>query len=160
MMKDYALQTVDQLIADDAIVARALTILGQRLRLPGAWMNSPITVKSFLSLKLGALEREVFVALWLDVKNRVIGYEELFDGTLAMATVYPREVVKAGLALNAAACVVAHNHPSGDTTPSNADHAATTTLKSALALVDIKLLDHIIVAGTQAISFVEEGYLY
>ena len=143
--------------ADDATISRALAILATRLRGHGAAMDSPATVKSFLSLKLAELEHEVFSVLWLDSQNRVLEYQELFRGTLTQTSVYPREVVKAGLALNAGACILAHNHPSGMADPSYADKALTETLKTALAMVDIRVLDHIIVGGLSTVSFAERG---
>lgn len=143
--------------ADDATISRALAILATRLRGPGAAMDSPATVKNFLTLRLAELEHEVFSVLWLDSQNRVLEYQELFRGTLTQTSVYPREVVKAGLALNAGACILAHNHPSGMADPSYADKALTETLKTALAMVDIRVLDHIIVGGLSTVSFAERG---
>ena len=143
--------------ADDATISRALAILATRLRGPGAVMDSPATVKNFLSLKLAELEHEVFSVLWLDAQNRVLEYQDMFRGTLTQASVYPREVVKAGLSLNAGACILAHNHPSGMAEPSYADKALTETLKNALALVDIRVLDHIIVGGLSTVSFAVRG---
>lgn len=143
--------------ADDATISRALAILATRLRGPGAAMDSPATVKNFLTLNLAELEHEVFSVLWLDSQNRVLEYQELFRGTLVQTSVYPREVVKAGLALNAGACILAHNHPSGMAEPSYADKALTDTLKTALAMVDIRVLDHIIVGGLSTVSFAERG---
>lgn len=143
--------------ADDATISRALAILATRLRAPGAAMDSPATVKNFLALKLADLEHEVFSVLWLDSQNRVLEYQDLFRGTLMQTSVYPREVVKAGLALNAGACILAHNHPSGMAEPSYADKALTDTLKTALAMVDIRVLDHIIVGGLSTVSFAERG---
>jgi DNA repair protein RadC len=110
-------------------------------------------------LKLQALPHEVFVALFLDAQNRVIAVEELFRGTLTQTSVYPREIVKSALARNAAAVIFAHNHPSGAAQPSQADELLTRNLKEALALVDVKVLDHFIVAGNQAVSFAERGLL-
>ena len=104
-------------------------------------------------------EHEVFVCVFLDSQNRVIACEELFRGTLAQTSVYPREVVKAALAHNAAAVIFAHNHPSGVAEPSRADELLTQALKQALALVDVKVLDHFVVAGAGAVSFAERGLL-
>ncbi|MGQ0545449.1 MAG: RadC family protein [Betaproteobacteria bacterium] len=128
----------------------------QELR-DGALLTSPGAVRDYLRLAIGARDHEVFVCLWLDAQHRVIGFEEAFRGTLTQTSVYPREVVKAGLALNAAAVIFAHNHPSGAAQPSQADELLTRNLKEALALVDIKVLDHFVVAGNQAISFAERG---
>lgn len=145
--------------SDDATIARALAILAARLRFPGAAMDSPASVKGLLSLKLAELEHEVFAVLWLDSQNRVLEYQEMFRGTLTQTSVYPREIVKVGLALNAGACILAHNHPSGLAEPSYADKALTETLKTALALVDIRTLDHIIVGGLSTLSFAECGLI-
>ena len=107
--------------------------------------------------KLGGLEREVFAAVFLDTRHRLIEYSELFQGTIDGAEVHPREVVRQALRCNAAAVIVAHNHPSGTVEPSAADRAVTTRLKQALALVDVRLLDHIVVGGTEAASMAARG---
>ncbi len=122
-------------------------------------MTSPRAVREFLTLSLGSRPHEVFVALFLDAQNRLLGSEELFRGTLTQTSVYPREVVKTALRYNAAGVIFAHNHPSGVAEPSRADELLTQTLKQALALVEIKTLDHFIVAGTRTISFAERGLL-
>ena len=123
-------------------------------------LTSPATVRDWLRLKLGSLPYEVFGALWLDAQNRLIQYVELFRGTLTQTSVYPREVVKSALSHNAAAVILAHNHPSGLAQPSRADEALTNSLKQALALVDVKVLDHFIVAGNAPpVSFAERGQL-
>lgn len=121
---------------------------------------SPTAVRDWLRLKLGALKYEVFGGLWLDAQNRLIHYDELFRGTLTQTSVYPREVVIKALFHNAAAVILAHNHPSGVAEPSRADEALTASLKQALALVDVKVLDHFIVAGNgPPLSFAERGLL-
>ena len=122
-------------------------------------MSSPRAVRDFLVLTLGGRASEVFLGLFLDAQNRLLASEELFRGTLTQTSVYPREVVKAALRHNAAAMIFAHNHPSGVAEPSRADELLTQTLKQALSLVDIKTLDHFIVAGSRAISFAERGLL-
>ncbi|MDQ5848949.1 MAG: DNA repair protein RadC [Pseudomonadota bacterium] len=122
-------------------------------------LTSPGAVRDYLRLKLGGLEHEVFVCIWLDAQHRVVATQESFRGTLTQTSVYPREIVKAALRANAAAVIFAHNHPSGVAQPSQADELLTRTLKEALALVDVKVLDHFIVAGNQAISFAERGLL-
>jgi DNA repair protein RadC len=115
-------------------------------------------VRDYLRLTLGGLPHEVFLAMWLDAQNRLITTEELFRGTLTQTSVYPREVVKRALAHNAAAVILAHNHPSGVAEPSAADVSLTRVLKEALNLVDVRLLDHFIVAGTeQPLSLAERG---
>ena len=123
-------------------------------------LNTPGAVRDFLRLQLAGLAHEVFFALWLDAQNRLIAAEELFSGTLTQTSVYPREVVKKALWHNAAAVVLAHNHPSGVSEPSSADQHLTRELKQALALVDVRVLDHFIVAGaSQPLSFAERGLL-
>ena len=123
-------------------------------------LNTPDTVRDYLRLHLAGLRHEVFFALWLDAQNRLIAAEELFRGTLTQASVYPREVVKKALAHNAAAVVLAHNHPSGVAELSSADSQLTRELKQALALVDVRVLDHFIVAGSASpLSFAERGLL-
>jgi DNA repair protein RadC len=122
-------------------------------------LTSPGAVRDYLRLTLAARPHEIFVCIWLDAQHRVIAAEEPFRGTLTQTSVYPREVVKAALAANAAAVIFAHNHPSGVAQPSQSDELLTRSLKEALALVDVKVLDHFIVAGNQAISFAERGLL-
>ena len=123
-------------------------------------IDSPAAVRDWLRLKLARTPHEVFLVLLLDAQNQVIGSEELFRGTLAQTAVYPREVVKLALDRNAAAIILAHNHPSGVREPSHADKALTDTLKQALALVDVRVLDHFIIAGNAPpFSFAERGLL-
>lgn len=123
-------------------------------------LSSPGAVRDWLRLTLAPLPHEVFVALWLDAQNRLIAADELFRGTLTQTSVYPREVVKQALARNAAAAILAHNHPSGCAEPSGADELLTRNLKQALALVDVRLVDHFIVAGNAPpLSFAERGLL-
>ena len=122
-------------------------------------LTSPGAVRDYLRLALAAKPHEVFVCIWLDAQHRVIDCVEAFRGTLTQTSVYPREIVKAALAANAAAVIFAHNHPSGAAQPSQADELLTRNLKEALALVEVKVLDHFIVAGNQAISFAERGLL-
>jgi DNA repair protein RadC len=122
-------------------------------------LTSPEAVRDYLRLTLAALPHEAFVGLFLDSQHRLLAAEELFRGTLAQTSVYPREVVKAALARNAAAVIFAHNHPSGVAEPSRADELLTQALKQALALVDIRTLDHFVVAGAQVVSFAERGVI-
>jgi len=121
--------------------------------------QSPQQVRDYLVLKLGALTREVFMVLFLDAQNRLNASEELFSGTLTQTSVYPREVVKRAMHHNAASVILAHNHPSGVAQQSAADELLTQQLKQALALVDVRVLDHFIVAGNQTLSFAERGLL-
>ncbi len=143
----------------DSVLVAAQEILATRMRHEDA-LGSPGAVREYLRLLLHDREYEVFVVVLLDAQNRVISTEEIFRGTLTQTSVYPREIVKLALRHNAAAVIFAHNHPSGIAEPSRADELLTTTLKQALALVDIKVLDHFIVAGTAAaLSFSERGLL-
>jgi DNA repair protein RadC len=141
-----------------AVLELARRSLREDLREASA-LTSPGAVRDYLRLALGDRPHEVFVCLFLDAQHRVVSIEELFRGTLAQTSVYPREVVKAALAANAAAVIFAHNHPSGVAQPSQADELLTRQLRVALALVDIRVLDHFIVAGNQALSFAERGLL-
>lgn len=141
-----------------AVLELARRAIGEDLQ-AGATLSSPAAVKQYLQLLLGAKTHEAFVVLFLDVKNRLIASEELFRGTLTHTSVYPREVVKAALGHNAASLMLAHNHPSGTPEPSPADFALTKALKQALALVDVRVLDHFVVAGRHVHSFAEHGQL-
>jgi DNA repair protein RadC len=142
---------------ENTIIAHALTIIESRLRKPGIKLSSPDAVKSFLRLHLAQSEHEIFAILFLDVKNRLTAYDPMFRGTLIHASVYPREIVKAALTHNAASVILAHSHPSGTPEPSESDLLLTRTLIQALALVDTKVLDHIIVGGNETYSFAEHG---
>ena len=119
--------------------------------------NTPQAVRASLQLQLGGLHHEVFAVLFLDSQHRLIALQEMFRGTLTQTSVYPREVVKQALTLNASSVVLAHNHPSGTAQPSRADEALTHTLKAALALVDVRVLDHFVVTASQAVSMAELG---
>ena len=141
-----------------AVMEVARRCLREDLRSADA-LTSPGAVRDYLRLAISEREHEVFVCLWLDAQHRVIACDELFRGTLTQTSVYPREIVKAGLKANAAAVLFAHNHPSGAAQPSQADELLTRNLKEALAMVDIKVLDHFIVAGNQTLSFAERGLL-
>ena len=141
-----------------AVLEMARRALAETLRSSDA-LASPGAVRDFLRLTLASRDHEVFLAVMLDAQNRVLACEELFRGTLTQTSVYPREVVKCALARNAAAVIFAHNHPSGVAEPSHADEVLTQALKQALALVDIKVLDHFIVAGGSALSFAERGLI-
>lgn len=143
---------------DDEIIAIARTALDAKIKRQGN-IASPADAKAFVSLRLGNLPHEIFAAVFVDAQHRVIEFRELFRGTLTQASVYPREVVKEALQLNAAAVILSHNHPSGVAEPSRADEYLTQTLKSALALVDVRVLDHLVVAGGQVTSFAERGLL-
>src|SRR5262245_1063432 len=122
-------------------------------------LTSPGAVRDYLRIAIGGRPYEVFVCIWLDAQHRVIKFDEPFRGTLTQTSVYPREVVKMALQTNAAAVIFAHNHPSGVAQPSQADELLTHNLRDALALIEVKVLDHFIIAGNQAISFAERGLL-
>jgi len=143
----------------ERIVAAALSVLQERAKYQSA-LASPSAVRDYLRLHFRNHEAEAFVVVLLDAQHRVIAVEELFRGTLTQTSVYPREVVKAALRANAAAIIFAHNHPSGVAEPSHADETLTRSLKAALALVDVQVLDHFIVAAdARTMSFAERGLL-
>lgn len=144
---------------DDATIERALAILQARL-FQGQPMDSPNTVKDYLTVKAAEHpHHEVFGVLFLDAQHRAIEFQEMFRGTVTQTSVYPREVARACLQLNAVAVILTHNHPSGALTPSAADHELTKKLKSTLDLVDVRVLDHIITAGGSALSMAERGLM-
>jgi DNA repair protein RadC len=141
-----------------AVLEIARRVLAERLAEQPSF-EQPQAVKDYLSLQLAALEHEAFAVLFLDVRHRLLRFETLFTGTLSQTAVHPREVVKRALALNAAAVVLAHNHPSGTAEPSRADELITAALRQALALVDVRVLDHVIVCRGAALSFAERGLM-
>jgi DNA repair protein RadC len=140
------------------VLDRAHALIAQRYRAGSPVLDAPTRTREFLNLKLGALEHEIFAALFLDNRHRLIEYVELFRGTVDGASVHPREVVKEALARNAAALIFCHCHPSGQASPSRADELITRRLKEALALVDIRVLDHFVV-GETIVSMAEMGIL-
>jgi DNA repair protein RadC len=140
------------------IISIARLVLDTHIQRHGSF-SGPADSKAFVSLRLGHLTHEVFSVVFLDAQHRVIEYREMFRGTLTQTSVYPREVVKEALQLHAAAVILAHNHPSGLPEPSRADELLTSTLKSALALVDVRVLDHLVVGAGQVVSFAERGLL-
>jgi DNA repair protein RadC len=141
-----------------AVLELARRALAEKLK-EKTLFDTPQAVRDYLQLQLGSRPHEVFAILFLDSQHRLIALEELFRGTLTQTSVYPREVVTRTLALNAASVVLAHNHPSGSAQPSRADEALTQTLKAALALIDVRVLDHFVVTATQAVSMAELGLL-
>jgi DNA repair protein RadC len=153
-----ATYAVTSTVAEDAVIAQAMSILESRLRTKTTAFTSPDQSKQFVRCKLQQLEHEVFSVLFLDNQNYLIDYTEMFRGTIDSAAVYPREVAKLALELNAAAVILAHNHPSGISVPSSADRNITHKLKSALELFDIRVLDHIIIGDT-TYSFAESGLI-
>jgi DNA repair protein RadC len=150
-----------QYVPDRFLAARELLrrALEETLKEPGEHLSSPEAVKSYLRLFLAGQEYESFVAIWLDAQNRLIASMEMFRGTTTQTSVYPREIVRTGLKLNASAVLFAHNHPSGSVEPSRADEMLTSQLRQALVLVDIKVLDHFIVTDTSILSFAERGLI-
>ena len=146
-----------QVDAGEVLLAVQQVLLG---RVQGSdVMASPQAVRDFLRVKLGALGHEVFAVVHLDSQNRAIKYVEMFRGTVSQTSVYPREVVRESMMLNSAALLLVHNHPSGSTQPSRADEHLTQTLKAALALVDVRVLYHLIVAGNDILSMAERGLM-
>lgn len=144
---------------DRATIERALSILGDYLSGPGSALDTPWAVREYLRLRLAGEPIERFGVLYLDSQHRGIAFECHASGTLTQAAVYPREIVEGAMRHRAAAVVLAHNHPSGSVQPSRADEALTQTLKQALALVDVHVIDHVIVGGTQALSMAEVGLI-
>ena len=141
------------------ILSKAGRILEMKVRAESDVLNSPTLVRQWLRVRFSGLEREMFGVLFLDTQNRLIDFEVLFTGTLTQTSVFPREVVKAVLMHNAGAVLLVHNHPSSLAEPSRADEILTQALKQALALVDTKVLDHFIVAGSAVLSFAERGLI-
>jgi DNA repair protein RadC len=141
-----------------AVLALARRAMAQGLREQEAF-SSPQAVREFLQLQLAARAHEVFAVMFLNTQNRLIAFEEMFRGTLTQTSVYPREVAVRALHHHAAAVVLAHNHPSGSVQPSRADEALTQALKAALALVDVRVLDHVVVAPGASLSFAEQGLI-
>lgn len=156
MVRDVA---GDYRLADaDEVLLAAQRLLASRVR--GADMlNSPAVVKDFLRARLSHLQHEVFAVVHLDSQLRVVDYVEMFRGTVAQTSVYPREVVKDALLKSSSAVLLVHNQPSGLADPSRADEVLTQTLKAALQLVDVRVLDHLIVAGTTVLSMAEQGLI-
>lgn len=145
-------------VSPDELVKLAASIMRERI-LDRTYITNSIDTTDYLKLELGSLEHEVFSVVFLDNKHGIIALDNMFRGTIDGASVHPREVVKQALGHNAAAVILAHNHPSGDVTPSNSDKTITTQLKDALSLVDIRVLDHVIIGGSQSYSFAEKGLI-
>ncbi|MGO3768199.1 RadC family protein [Halomonas sp. AOP1-B1-8] len=144
---------------DQAILNQASAILLREMKEHSTALTSPWLVKDFLRYRLELVEHEVFSVVFLDAQHRVIEFSEIFRGTIDSATVHPREVVKETLRHNAAAVILAHNHPSGVAEPSDADRRITDRLKSALELIDVRILDHMVVGQDQITSFAERGLI-
>lgn len=144
---------------DQAIIDQAVLILKASYKRENLLVNSSDSVKRFCQLQIASLEHEVFCVLFLDSQHRLISFSEMFRGTIDGASVYPREVAKEALKHNAAAVILTHNHPSGMAKPSQADQEITKRLSEALALLDIRVLDHIVVSPIETLSFAERGLL-
>ncbi|KPK50624.1 MAG: DNA repair protein RadC [Thiotrichales bacterium SG8_50] len=153
-MSETSLSTEEQ----ESVVALALKVLAKRNQ-RGEAITSPADTKRYLQLKIGELEHEVFGVIWLDNRHRILADEILFTGTINGASVYPREVVKRAMQVNAAAVLLYHCHPSGDPEPSRTDEVITNRLKEALTFVEVRVLDHVIVASADTTSFAERGLL-
>lgn len=145
-------------VADDDVIELARQILDARVRKVDL-IDSPTVASDYVMAKLAGHQSEVFAVLWLDNRHRVIAFEEMFNGTIDGCSVHPREVVRRALELNAAACILAHNHPSGEPEPSMADQQITRKLRDALKLVDVRVIDHMIAGGAEVTSFAERGML-
>lgn len=143
--------------SDDEIIETALAIINARF-VKGTRVTKSQDAYEFLKLELGTIEHEIFSVLWLDNQHCVIAFEDLFRGTIDGASVYPREVVKSALVHNAAACILCHNHPSGLGEPSKSDQAVTKKIKAALDLIEVRTLDHVIIAESNY-SFAENGLI-
>lgn len=146
-------------LASQLTVKRAIALIENHLREPGVAFISATAARDWLRLNLTGLEREVFMVLLLDNQNRLLAHETLFSGSISSTEVHPREVVKAALRHNAAAAILAHNHPSGHAEPSDADRRVTERLKKALELVDVRLTDHFVIGSKEIVSFAERGWL-
>lgn len=152
------LKPFKQPISDDDIIKEALNCLKKRFR-RGKVITKPAETIDYLQLKLSEREHEVFCVMYLDNRHRILCFEELFRGTIDNTHVYPREIVKLALQHNAAAVILAHNHPSGSAEPSQADRQITQRIKTALELVDTRVLDHIVIGAMETVSFAERGLL-
>ena len=144
---------------EDWIIRQAIALLEQRIFKARPMLNSPAAVRDYLHLKLVAEPNEVFAVVFLNSQHQVLAYEPMFKGTVDQTSVYPRVLVQRALALNASAVILAHQHPSGMTVPSAADQALTDRLKAALAIVDVRVVDHFIVGKGTPYSFAESGLL-
>jgi DNA repair protein RadC len=142
-----------------ALVADAIRCMEAVYRVNGAPLTSPKDVRDYLKLKLYGLPYEVFACIWLDNRHRILRYDELFRGTIDGASVHPREIVRAAMDVNAAAAILAHNHPSGVTEPSSSDLRVTQRIKDSLAMIDVKVLDHFIIGEGEGTSLAERGLI-
>lgn len=145
--------------SDDKVIKYAIDIVRRRLKRPNDILSEPSTVKNYLILNLAEKPYEVFGGVFLDVRNNLIGIRELFRGSVAHTSIYPREVVREAMWLNASSVILYHNHPAGSAEPTYQDRETTTMLSNALKLIDVRVVDHIIIAGTEVVSFCELGLL-
>jgi DNA repair protein RadC len=157
-LDDNGYYTFTRKLSGKEVVDLAMAIVSKQF-MQRESLGSPRDTINYLTMRLAHLESEVFCCIFLDNRNRVIRFETMFQGTINGTAVYSREVVKRALSCNAAAVIFAHNHPSGVAEPSHADEILTQRLKEALALVDVRALDHIVIGGTEAISFSERGLI-
>jgi|TARA_B100000929_G_scaffold288041_1_gene275760 DNA repair protein RadC len=148
---------------ENRVIQEAIEILERRFKEQrpdgDVKLTTPVRVADYLRLKYGELPYEVFSITWLDNQHAVLQHEELFRGTLDSASVYPREVVRRAIEMNAGACILSHNHPSGEVEPSQADRKITSRIVDTLGLIDVKVLDHFVVSGTSYMSFAERGII-
>ena len=146
-------------ITPNALLSLAADILAENTAKMGKQFTTPEITEKFIKLKIGLDKSEVFCVLFLDNRHRLISFDRMFEGTINGANIYPREVVKRALSHNAAAMIIAHNHPSGDCEPSEADKRITSRLKAALELIDVRVLDHLIVSADNSYSFANHGQI-
>jgi DNA repair protein RadC len=144
---------------EEAVVRQAMALLARRMKRPGNVLTSPQDARDYLRLRLEKMECEVFGVIWLDCRSRVLVCEELFRGTIDGASIHARELVKDACRYNAASAILYHNHPSGDATPSTADMRITQRIKDALALIDCRVMDHLIIGAGETSSMAERGIL-
>ena len=156
-LNNFPQQTVRE--SEDELIQDALDILETRLRKPGIYISEPISICNYLKLHLAEREHEVFGMISIDARGCFLHNHELFRGTLTQCAMYPREVIKEALSVNACSVVIYHNHPSGIAAPSREDHTLTAAVRKALEVIDVKVHDHIIVAGLSTYSFHEHGHL-
>lgn len=146
-------------VKENTAIYQALAILENRVRQPESYITKPEDITNLLRLRMADKEREVFTVVFLDARHGVIAVEDMFFGNLTGAAVYMQPIARRAVLLNACAMIVSHNHPSGIADPSHADRELTERLRQAMALLEIRLLDHIIVAGSQYVSFSERGWI-
>lgn len=155
----YLVPPPQDTMTENAIIDKALSILELRMRRPGEPLHNPDTARRYCQLRIGHKAHEVFMVLYLDSHHRLIDAREEFRGTITQTAVYPREIVKSALELNASAVILVHNHPSGKLEPSHADQVLTSQIRRSLACVDVGLIDHIIVTATDSMTFASKGLL-